>query len=591
MKSLAFAGALTCSLLAATTLTPVFAADMTQERALNVAKEPQNWLLHHGNFEGHRFSQLKEINADTVKNLKAVFSVALGGFESGGRYKFGNLEGTPLVENGMMYVTDGWGSVYGIDVSSGKKGLIKWKFDPGVDRPWAGDVACCGVNNRGVALWKDKVISIALDGRMFSLDKATGEMVWERKIADPAIAETITMAPLVVRDVAIIGVAGGEFGVRGWIDATDLNTGKQVWRTYTIPGAGEPGNETWKDGKERWKHGGGSVWETATYDAESDTFYQGIGNAGPDWDPEYRPGDNKWAASVLALSPTDGKIKWGYQYTPNDPYDFDEISEHPLITAKVNGQDRKLVVHAARNGFFYALDRTNGSFVAGKQYVDELNWTTGLDPKTGRPLNYNPSVDVQEYSPNSHGTRAKPLSEKLCPSHFGGKNWQPTAYNPDLKLLYIPSVEGCNQVETVLQKDMEDQGGPIKPRERFSGGGQKTTQALYGSLKAVDPTTGETKARLKLDYPNYSGALATAGNLVFIGHADGSLTAHDAKTLKEVWSFNVGSGINAPPITYSVDGKQYVAVLVGSRQSPFVTGLVPELKNTSTASMLYVFGL
>jgi alcohol dehydrogenase (cytochrome c) len=248
-------------------------------------------------------------------------------------------------------------------------------------------------------------------------------------------------------------------------------------------------------------------------------------------------------------------------------------------------------VHAARNGFFYALDRTNGSFVAGKQYVDELNWTTGLDPKTGRPLNYNPSADVQEYSPSSHGSRAKPLSEKLCPSHFGGKNWQPTAYNPELKLLYIPSVEGCNQVETVLQKDMEDQGGPIKPRERFSGGGQKTTQALYGSLKAVDPTSGETKARLKLDYPNYSGALATAGNLVFIGHADGSLTAHDAKTLKEVWSFNVGSGINAPPITYSVDGKQYVAVLVGSRQSPFVTGLVPELKNTSTASMLYVFGL
>jgi alcohol dehydrogenase (cytochrome c) len=564
---------------------------MTQERALNVGKEPQNWLLHHGNYEGHRFSQLKEINTDTVKNLKAVFSVGLGGYESGGRYKHGNLEGTPIVEDGMMYVTDGWGSVYAIDVSSGKKGMIKWKFDPGVDRPWAGDVACCGVNNRGVALWKDKVISIALDGRMFSLDKATGEQVWERKIADPAIAETLTLAPLVVRDLAIVGPAGGEFGIRGWIDATDLNTGKQVWRTYTIPGAGEPGNETWKDGKERWKHGGGSVWETATYDAESDTFYQGIGNAGPDWDPEYRPGDSKWAASVLALSPSDGKIKWGYQYTPNDPYDFDEISEHPIINAKVNGQDRKLVVHAARNGFYYALDRTNGSFVAGKQYVDELNWTTGLDPKTGRPLNYNPNTDVQEYTPNSHGTRAKPLSGPLCPSHFGGKNWQPTAYNPDLKLLYIPSVEGCNQVETVEQKDMVDQGGPIKPRERFSGGGQKTTKRLYGSLKAVDPTTGETKARLKLDYPNWSGALATAGNLVFIGHPDGTLSAHDAKTLQEVWSFNVGTGINAPPMSYAVNGKQYIAVLVGSRQSPFVQGLSPELKNTSTASMLYVFGL
>jgi alcohol dehydrogenase (cytochrome c) len=591
MKTLAFAGALTTSLLLATALTPVRAADMTHERALNVAKEPHNWLLHHGNFEGHRFSALKEINADTVKGLKPVFSVALGGYESGGRYKFGNLEATPIVEDGMMYVTDGWGSVYAIDVSSGKKGAIKWKFDPGTDRAWAGDVACCGINNRGVALWKDKIISVALDGRLFSLNKATGEMVWERKIADPAIGETITLAPLVVRDLAIVGNAGGEFGIRGWIDATDLNTGKQVWRTYTIPGPNEPGGDTWKDGKERYKHGGGSVWETATYDAESDTFYQGVGNAGPDWDAEYRPGDNKWAASVIAVSPNDGKIKWGYQYTPNDPYDYDEISEHPIINAKVNGQDRKLVVHAARNGFYYALDRTNGSFIAGKQYVDELNWTPGLDPKTGRPLNYNPNTDVQEYAPGSHGTRAKPKSERLCPSILGGKNWEPGAYNPELNLLYIPSVEGCNYIETVEQKDFEADGGTTKARERFAGGAPKTPERLYGSLKALDPVTGETKVNLKLEYPNMSGALATAGNLVFIGHADGQLTAHDAKTLKEVWSYNTGSGINAPPMTYSVNGKQYVAVLVGSRQALFVLQNAPELKNTSTASMLYVFGL
>ena len=308
-----------------------------------------------------------------MKNLKPAFTVALSGFQSGGRYAHGNLEATPLVEDGIMYVPDGWGSVYAIDLTAGKKGTIKWKMDPGTDRAWAGDVACCGVNNRGVALWKDKVISIALDGRMFAINKATGEVVWERKIADPALGETLTIAPLIVRDLAIVGAAGGEFGIRGYIEATDLNTGKSAWRTYTIPGAGEPGNETWKDGKERWKHGGGSVWETATYDPDSDTFYQGIGNAGPDYDIAYRPGDNKWAASVLALSPNDGKIKWGFQYTPNDPYDYDEISEHPIINAKVNGEDRKLVVHAARNGFFYALDRTNGSFIAGKQYVDQAD--------------------------------------------------------------------------------------------------------------------------------------------------------------------------------------------------------------------------
>jgi alcohol dehydrogenase (cytochrome c) len=268
-------------------------------------------ILHHGNYQGHRFSPLKDVDTDTVKNLKLAFTVALSGFQSGGRYAFGNLEATPIVEDGIMYVPDGSGSVYAIDLSSGKRGIIKWKMDPGTDRAWAGDVACCGVNNRGVALWRDKVISIALDGRMFAISKTTGEVASERKIADPALGETLTVAPLVIRDLAIVGTAGDEYGIRGFIEATDLNTGKAAWRTYTIPGAGEPGNDTWKGSKEHWRQGGGSVWETATYDPQSDTFYQGIGNAGPDFDTEYRPGDNKWAASVLAINPSDGKIKWG----------------------------------------------------------------------------------------------------------------------------------------------------------------------------------------------------------------------------------------------------------------------------------------
>ncbi|HEV7983785.1 MAG TPA: PQQ-binding-like beta-propeller repeat protein, partial [Xanthobacteraceae bacterium] len=244
------------SLLLTTALTPARGADMTPERALNPQREPQNWILHHGNYQGHRFSALKEIDTDTVKNLRPAFTVALSGFQSGGRYAFGNLEATPLVEDGIMYVPDGWGSVYAIDVTAGRKGTVKWKMDPGTDRAWAGDVACCGVNNRGVALWKDKVISIALDGRLFAINKATGEVAWERKIADPAIGETLTIAPLVIGDVAIVGTAGGEFGIRGFIEATDLNTGKQAWRTYTIPAPGEPGSDTWKDGQNRWEHGG-----------------------------------------------------------------------------------------------------------------------------------------------------------------------------------------------------------------------------------------------------------------------------------------------------------------------------------------------
>ncbi|HEY7298240.1 MAG TPA: PQQ-dependent dehydrogenase, methanol/ethanol family [Xanthobacteraceae bacterium] len=592
ITTLSFAGAALASLLVTTALTPVRAADMTFERALNAGKEPQNWILHHGNYQGHRFSQLKEINADTVKNLKVAFTVALGGFEGAGtRYKFGNLEATPIVEDGVMYVPDGWGTVYAIDLSSGKKGMFKWRFDPQTNKAWAGDVACCGVNNRGVALWKDKVISVSLDGRLFAINKATGEKVWERKVANPDLGETLTLAPLIVRDVAIVGAAGGEFGIRGFIDGTDLNSGQQLWRTYTIPGKGEPGNETWKDGKDRWEHGGGSIWETATYDPDTDTIYQGVGNAGPDWDPEYRPGDNRWAASVLALNPATGAIKWGYQYTPNDPYDYDEISEHPIINAKVNGEDRKLVVHAARNGFYYALDRVNGSFVAGKQYVNELNWTPGLDPKTGRPLNYNPNSDVQTYRPGSHGSRANVNGDRLCPSHFGGKNWEPSAYNPQLGLLFITAKEGCNFIVTKQQDDFVDQGGPVKPRERFAGGQPKTPDRLFGSLKAIDPATGETKMAANLDYPNYSGVLATAGNLVFIGQPDGTFAAYDAKTLKEAWSINLGTGINAPAVTYSVNGKQYIAVLVGSKQNAAVMTNSPELKNTSTASMVFVFSL
>jgi alcohol dehydrogenase (cytochrome c) len=587
MRILSLKGAFVGSLLMASALTPVHAADMTFERALNADKEPQNWILHHQNYQGHRFSRLSEINADNAKNLRVAFTIGLGGLEAGGKHANGNLEATPLVDDGIMYVTDGWGSVYAVDVTNPKKAAIKWRFNPGVDRVWAGDVACCGVNNRGVALWKDKIISVALDGRLFALNRATGEMIWERKVADPALGETVTQAPLVVRDVAIIGSAGGEYGIRGFIDATDLNTGKQVWRTYTIPGKGEPGNETWKDGKDRWMHGGGSVWVTATYDKDSDTIYQGIGNAGPDYDPEYRPGDNKWAASALALDPNNGKIKWGFQYTPNDPYDYDEISEHQLIDATVNGEKRKLVVHGARNGFYYALDRTNGSFVAGKQYVDELTWTKGLDPKTGKPLDYDPNKDVQTYVAGTAPSRAKPVATR-CPAVSGGKNWEPAAYNPDLNLIYIPSSEGCNIIEGTEQKDFVDQGGPVKPRDRFAGGGNKVTKQTTGSIKALDPVTGETKATAKTDLPNWAGVLATAGNLVFTGLWEGAVVAYDGRTMQEVWRFDTGCGVMAPPMSYSVNGKQYIAVAVG----PHWLGVKPtELKYANPCSMVYVFTL
>jgi alcohol dehydrogenase (cytochrome c) len=563
------------------------AADMSFERALNADSEPQNWLLHHHNYQGHRFSALKEINTETVGNLRLAFTVGLGGLQAGGRYPNGDLEATPLVDDGMMYIPDGWGTVYAINVRSGRKGEIVWKFDPGVDRVWAGDVACCGINNRGVALWRDKVISVALDGRIFALNRITGEEMWERRTAEPAFGETVTLAPLVIRDLAIIGSAGGELGIRGWIDATDLNTGQQAWRTYTIPGVGEPGHETWKDGKDHWRHGGASVWVTATYDTETDTIYQGIGNAGPDYDAAYRPGDNKWASSVLALDPGDGRIKWGFQYAPNDPYDFDEVSEHPIIDAMVNGESRRLIVHGARNGFYYALDRISGAFVTGRQYTDQLTWTRGLDPKTGKPLDYDPGKDVQTYVEGTTATRERPTAYR-CPHVGGGKNWEPGAYNPELNLIYIPGREGCAELNGKTQEDFEDQGGTHRWRDRFTGGSFRNRTQPTGSVKALDPATGEIRATARFDLPNWSGVLATGGNLVFTGLWEGALVAYDGRTMQELWRFDTGCGFRAPPVSYAVNGKQYIAIAAG----PHWTGTKPAaLKNYNTCSMLYVFTL
>jgi alcohol dehydrogenase (cytochrome c) len=271
---------------------PASAADeVTQQRLLNADKEQGNWLLHHHDYGANRFSPLNQINRETVKNLKVAWTIALGGVEGGGIWTHGGLEGTPIVENGFMYVTDGWGSVYKIDAHHGKGELV-WKMDPKTDHDWAGAVACCGVDNRGVGLWSSLVISHSLDGRLIATKKETGEIAWQRQVADPDKGEVITGAPLIVKDMAITGVAGAEFGIRGWIAATDLKTGKEIWRTYTIPKKGEPGSDTWKDDHDAQAIGGGSTWVTGSYDPASDTLFWGVGNPGPDWDAQYRPGDN-----------------------------------------------------------------------------------------------------------------------------------------------------------------------------------------------------------------------------------------------------------------------------------------------------------
>ena len=326
-------------------------------------------------------------------------------------------------------------------------------MDPGTDKDWSGAVSCCGVNNRGVALWQDKVVSHTLDGRLIATDKATGEVAWERQVADPAIAEVITVAPLVVRDLAITGVSGAEYGIRGWLAATDLNTGEEVWRRHTIPAPGEPGHDSWADQHDAWKTGGGSTWVTGSYDPEQDLIIWGVGNPGPDWDAEYRPGDNLYTNSAIALDPETGEIKWHYQYTPNDPYDYDGVAEHVLVDTEVDGAAKKLALHADRNGFAYALDRTSGEFVWGTQFVKELTWTRGLDKATGLPLDYDPQSQVQTYVAGTAPSRTNPVGT-ACPGNMGGKNWPPTAYHAELDIWYIPVIESCNE----MTNDRDDPG-------------------------------------------------------------------------------------------------------------------------------------
>jgi alcohol dehydrogenase (cytochrome c) len=563
---------------------PAYAADeVTQDRLLNADKEPGNWILHHKDYSAHRFSILNEINRDTVKNLKVAWTFHLGGVEGGGIWTHGGLEGTPIAENGILYVTDGWGSVYKIDTHGGKGNLI-WKMDPKTDHDWAGAVACCGVDNRGVALWGNLVISHTLDGRLIATNKDTGQVAWQVTVADPDKGEVVTGAPLVVKNLAITGVAGAEYGIRGWLAATDLTTQKEVWRTYTIPAKGEPGSETWKDEK-AIASGGGSTWVTGSYDPASNTIIWGIGNPGPDWDNAYRPGDNLYTDSTLALDADTGKIKWHFQHTPNDPYDYDSVAEHVLADVPTQQGTQKLALEADRNGFAYAVDRTSGRFVWAVPFVEKVTWTKGLD-ETGKPQEYDPKQPVQHYVAAVTPSKDNKVAD-FCPGNMGGKNWPPTAYNPNLHVWYIPTIESCNRI-TFEEMTPEK----LKPREFFTGGGPSQPVRITGSVTAIDVTSGKIAGKAETPFPLLGGILATP-DLIFTGLPSGEVVALDAKTLEKRWEFNTGGGVNAPPMTFSVDGKQYLAILVGlggAWDKWFIDG-TPELKKIQPGSMLYVFAL
>jgi alcohol dehydrogenase (cytochrome c) len=562
------------------------ATDVTQQMLEKAGGDTADWLTYGREYNAHRFSPLNQINRETVKHLKVAYTMQLGGVEGGGIWSHGGLEATPIVRDGFMYVTDGWGSVYKIDLHGGRAQLV-WKMDPKTDHDWAGAVACCGVDNRGVALWHNQVISHTLDGRLVATDAETGKVLWQRQVANPDKTESITAAPLVVKDLAITGVAGGEDGIRGWIAATDLNTHKEVWRTYTIPARGEPGSETWKDSYDAAATGGGATWITGTFDPASNTLFWGVGNPGPDWDHEFRPGDNLYADSMLALDVDTGKLKWHFQYTPNDAFDYDGVAEAVLADVPAAGGVQKVAMAAQRNGYAYAMDRDTGKFLWGTQFVDKMTWSKGLNPKTGKPLEYDPTKDVQMYVADGTPSREKG-NTLICPGSMGGKGWPPTTYNPQLKLWYIPVIESCNLIKTAAAQEHPT----LKSGQGFSGGGPSDPVRITGSVAAIDATTGKIVAKEHTPFPALGGLVSTP-ELVFNGNPDGEFTALDAKTLKKLWSFQTGGAINAPPISFSVDGKQYIALMVGlggAWDKWYIDG-TPELQKMQTGSSLYVFSL
>jgi alcohol dehydrogenase (cytochrome c) len=562
-------GSIRTALLASSLLAgPALAADVTPQRLINADKEPQNWLMNHRTYDGQRFSPLDKINKDNVKGLKLAYAVALGG---GAGNEFTNA--TPLAEDGFLYVTDSWGVLYKIDGTSGDAGRIVWRMDPGQQRQQ---------RTRGAALWGNLVITGAgLAPRIIATDKETGKVVWDTTFSDTPDV-TFTAAPLAIKDKIIVGAANGDQGVRDWIGALDAKTGKRLWLQYTVPAPGEPGSETWKGNTNAWQTGGGAVWVTGTYDPDTNQTIWGTGNPVPMFDPTYRPGDNLYTNSAISYDPDTGKMNWYFQFTPGDMWDYDEVGTHILIDGVVGGQPRKLFTHSARNGFLYTMDRFNGQTLLAKPYI-EVNWTKGIDQKTGKPLDYDPNKDIQTYAGVGNLTPGEPL-KKVCPSQAGGNNYWPSSYSPKTKLLYIPALSTCVTVTVDREKHTKERG--------WNGGLSQTTERWESNLTAADPLTGEIKKTVHLRYPDYAGTLATGGGLVFNALLDGTVSAYDDTTLDELWKINVGSGFSAPPMTFAVNGKQYVAIVSGP--SPVSRARLintPELKEQRNALVLYVFGL
>jgi alcohol dehydrogenase (cytochrome c) len=564
------------SFLAGISMVAMLAAGTFGVRAndsiLKAQAEAGQWAVAGHDYGNTRFSPLKQINAENAGKLSLAYSFSLGSLRSN--------EASPIVIGNTLYVSTSWGPkyVYALDAATGAR---KWTWEPEIPDDVL-QYACCDVNNRGIAYADGKLFVGRLDGKLTALDAKTGKALWTTKVVDYKQGSVITSPPLVVRDKVITGFGGGEYGVRGALLAYDINTGKQVWETFTVPSPEEPGGDTWTG--DSAKHGGGAAWLVGSYDAKTDTVYWGTSNPAP-WNTAVRStgnGDfgkltNLYTASTLALDPNTGKIKWHIQTTPADAWDYDGVNEAVLADLKIGNDTVPALLKADRNGFFFVANRETGKVVSAEKYVF-ANWAEKWDTTTLR------AVENADKRPGP-GHPAK----DICPNLIGGKNWQPMSYNPQTGLVYIPTNNVCMDwsVSDVTYKRGVFYLGAEFPTKEGPGG-------FLGELVAWDPVKNKKVWSIKEDLPFNGGTLTTAGNLVFAGDLHGDFRAIDAKSGNILWKRNLGSGIGAGPITYMVDGKQYVAVVVG--RTAAIPAFLGEIGKKMTAAApeggsLFVFAV
>src|SRR5882762_4739263 len=499
-------------------------AQVTFERLLNSAKEPQNWLTYSGDYAGRRFSPLDQINPGNARTLVAKWVYQTAGT--------GKLETTPLVVDGILYATGQDNRAFALDARTGRPIWLYQRQLPSDIRP------CCGHVNRGVAILGDKVFLGTLDAHVSALDSKTGSVIWDVSAFDYKLGYSFTAAPLAVKDLIVLGVSGGEYGIRGFIDAYDATTGERKWRFYTVPGPGEPGHDTWEG--DSWKVGGAPAWNTGTYDPSTNQLFWPTGNPAPSNRGEGRAGDNLYSNSLLALNADTGKLNWYFQYTKHDEHDWDATQ----VPVMIDTGSKHLIAQANRNGFFYVIDRASGKLLAANAY-GKITWSDSKDAE-GRPV-------------ANKGAKPTPEGHTVCPGALGATNWMAPTYDPQTGLFYVTAREQCDIFSTAPQ--------PYEAGHAYYGSAyfpSDEAEPYWGGLRAIDPATGQMKWEFRHPSPSWSGALSTAGGVVFTGDAEGNFIALDAQSGKALWHFEMGGEVYASPMAFAVDGKQYVAIAAGS---------------------------